>query len=232
LLPRRGRRVRDPPLLQGRPIAVNLASLRQARLDTALSEYEFRGFLEALVADVESTYWECALADRRVRILEEAERLAGQQLAEVEHRIRVGSLAETERASAQAQTALRREALINARSAQARSALDNLADLVRVDVESACLDVERTRAQVSATATTRQFQEEKLRAETAKFTVGRSTALLVAQAQQDLVASQVSEVEAVVRNLQALVALFRREGTLLERRGLSAPGRGAEAPAP
>lgn len=350
-------------LLQGRPVAVNLVPLRQTRLDTAASEYEFRGLLEALVADVETAYWECSLAGRRVEIYEDALRLADQQLKEIEHRIRVGDLPETELASAQAETALRREALINARSAlalarlrllrladpgalgtrrrelaltttpltpetaldsldshvaaalrwrpdlnqarlgvqrgdlelvrtkngllprmdifialgktgyaasfqdslreidtrdpdisarielefplanraarsrhqrallsreQAAKALDNVADLARVDVESAYIEVERTREQISATATTRRFQVEKLRAETAKFRVGKSTSLLLAQAQQDLVASQVSEVEALVRHLQALVALFRLEGSLLERRGLSVPAAGID----
>jgi outer membrane protein TolC len=347
-------------LLQGRPVAVNLASLRQARLNTDISAYELRGFAEALVAAVESAYWECTLAHRRVEILGKSLTLAEQQLNEVEQRIRVGSLPETELAAAQAEVALRREALINARSGlstarllllrliapdalrgprvelllmtdpavpevnlgtidshvavalqnrpdmnQARmkvqngdlelvktrngllpkmdlfirlgdtgyaesfgesvneldgkdpevaagvsvefpirnrearaihqhalfsreqmgESLKNLEDLVCVDVESAYIEVERTREQVVATATTRRFQEEKLRAETVKFKVGRSTALLVGQTQRDLVLSQLAEVLVVVRHLEALVDLFRLEGSLLERRGVSAPGR-------
>lgn len=343
-------------LLQGRPPAVNLASLRQARLDTKMSEHEFQGFAEALVADVEMNYWACALARRRVRIFEEALLVAEQQLREMDHRIRVGSLPEVERVSAQAETALRREALINARSAlaladlgllrliqpaalsgprtelipvtepaavdaglesldthvrtalirrpelkearllierddlelvktrngllprldlfvtlgdtgyarsfggalekvegaeldyaaglrlsfpflnrqaraahqraalsreQAGKALENLADLVRVDVEAAYIEVERAREQIKATRVTRQFQEEKFRAEQAKFNVGRSTGLLVAQAQKDLIDSQVAEVDSVISSLRSLVRLFRLEGTLLERRGLT-----------
>lgn len=346
-------------LLQGRPLAANLASLRQARLDTALSEYELRGFAETLVAEVETEYWNNILARRRLAIVEESLRVADRQLREVDQRIRVGGLPETERASAQAESALRREALINARGAldlstlrlrrlvdpaglaagtpapvpatlpapppddpdppavhvraallrrpdlnqarllvdrsdlelvktrngllprldlflrlgdtgyarsfdqaareldgnhpayaaglqfafpprnrearalhrraglereQAETALLNLEDLVRVDVESAWIEAQRTREQIAATAVTRQFQEEKLRAEEAKFRVGRSTSLLVAQAQQDLVNSQVAEVLAVTAGLQARVRLYRLEGTLLERRGLAAPG--------
>jgi outer membrane protein len=347
-------------LLRGRPIAANLASLRQARIDTDISAYELRGFAEALVADVEGAYWDSLLARRSVEIFEQSLSLAERQLKEVEGRIKVGNLAETEIAAAQAETALRREALINARSAlstarlrllrlidpdalrgpgrevllatdpavpavdldaveahvavalrmrpdmnqarmklqsgdielvrtrngllpkmdlfislgdtgyagafgsavgkidgadmdvtagltlelplgnrQARAAhqralcsreqmaesLKNMEDLVRVDVESARIEVDRTREQLAATATTRRFQEEKLRAETAKFNVGRSAALLVAQAQRDLVSSQVAEVDAVVAHLKALVNLFRLDGSLLERRGLVAPGR-------
>ncbi|MFO7535500.1 MAG: efflux RND transporter permease subunit [Kiritimatiellia bacterium] len=346
-------------LLQGRPVAVNLASLRQARLDVDISVYEFRGFLESLVAEVETEYWNCALARRRLRIYEEALQVAEQQLREIDHRIRVGSLPETERVSAQAEIALRREALINARSTlslaglrllrlidpaalagphaepvpstvpespgiepapladhvalalrrrpelnqvklqiekgdleivktkngllprldlfarlgstayadsfgkaardldagepdyeiglrfsfppinreakavhrramlnreQADLSLKNLSDLVRIDVESAHIEVLRAREQIAATAITRQFQAEKLRVEQAKLSVGRSTGLLVAQAQQDLINSQVAEVESVVASLQALVRLFRLDGSLLERRGLAAPG--------
>jgi outer membrane protein TolC len=55
--------------------------------------------------------------------------------------------------------------------------------------------------------------------------VGKSTSLLVAQAQRDLVSSQIAEVEAVVNCLKALVDLYRLEGSLLERRGVIAPGR-------
>ncbi len=347
-------------LLRGRPVAVNLVSLRQARLDTDISAYELRGFAETLVADVESAYWECVLAIRRAEIFEQSLALAEKQLEDVEQRTRVGSLPETEVAAARAEVALRREALIDARSGlssarlrllrlvapdmlkgrraewlpvtepavpavdldavsahvavalqkrpdmnearlrarggdlelvktrngllprmdlfvtlgdtgyadsfggsiggidgkdldvsagvkfefpvvnrearavhrramfsreQMAESLKNLEDLVRVDVEAAYIEVERTREQVAATATTRKFQEEKLRAETAKFDVGRSTALLVAQAQRDLVSSQVADVEAVIRHLEAFVSLFRLEGSLLERRGVEAPGR-------
>ncbi|MBN1916343.1 MAG: TolC family protein [Verrucomicrobia bacterium] len=346
-------------LLKGRGVAVNLADLRQARLDTQFSEYELRGFAEALVAEVEETYWDYVLARRQVEILNESLNLAQQQFDETRQRIRVGDLAETELAAAEAEVALRREALINARStvdtlaarlarlirpsappsagrqvtpqseptvsaeslepleehiavglqmrpdlnqarllvqrgtlnlvktkngllprmdlfvslgktgyadsfgrsvsdlgegddlsvglsfdyalgnraerARHRSAvltqqqldesLRNTEDLVRQDVELAYIEVSRARQQVDATATTRKFQEEKLRAEMAKFRVGRSTALLVAQAQRDLVVSQVSEVAATTNYLKARTDLFLKEGSLLERRGVSAPGR-------
>jgi len=107
---------------------------------------------------------------------------------------------------------------------QLRQSLDNLAQLVEVDVRSAYIEVERTREQIAATSATRTFQEEKIRAETEKFRVGRSTSLLVAQAQRDLVASQIAEIQAVVNSLKALVGLYRLEGSLLERRGVAAPG--------
>jgi len=54
--------------------------------------------------------------------------------------------------------------------------------------------------------------------------VGKSTSLLVGQAQRDFVASQIAEIEALANYLKALVALYRLEGSLLQRRGISAPG--------
>jgi len=347
-------------LLEGRGIAVNLADLRQARLDTIFSRYELRGFAESLVADVETTYWKYVLSQRGVEIVEESLKLAEQQLEDTRHRVRVGSLAETELAAGEAELALRREALINARSLvatlqvrllrlmypqalpgfrrdltaqtkptpppvpleslgdhvavalrmrpdlnqaelllqrgeleivktrngllprmdlfvtlgktgyahsfgrsvrdvpsdgydffvglefeqpiynrdakathqralltrdQLAESLRNLQDLARQDVELAFIEVNRTRQQVDATASTRRLQEEKLRAETAKFQVGKSTSLLVAAAQRDLLASQVSEIEALANYLNARTNLYLLEGSLLERRGLSAPGR-------
>ncbi|MBW2305701.1 MAG: TolC family protein [Deltaproteobacteria bacterium] len=347
-------------LLRGFGIDVNLASLRQARLDTLVSQYELRGFSESLLALVEEIYWDYALAQRQIEIFTVSLKLAEQQLRETEERIKIGKLAEIELAAAQSEVALRQEALINARSTlattrlrllrllnppgtnlwnreivlmdkpvvpdvrlddveshvqvalrmrpdlnqarlelqrgdmeivktrngllpkldlfitlgktgfadsfgdsvrdfggnsydisaslrveyplgnreayarhkratftrkQVEEAMENLTQLVQVDVRSAYIQVNRAREQVVATGATRKFQEEKVRAETEKFRVGRSTTLLVAQAQRDLVASQISEIEAVVDYLKALVNLYRLDGSLLERRGIKAPGR-------
>ena len=55
--------------------------------------------------------------------------------------------------------------------------------------------------------------------------MGRSTNFLVSQAQRDLLESQISEVRATVDYLTALIDLHRLDGSLLERRGISAPGR-------
>ena len=346
-------------LLRGLGLKANLASLRQARLDTFVSQYELRGFTESLTALVEEIYWDYALAQRQIEIVTVSLKLAEQQLRETEERVKIGKLAEIELAAAQAEIALRRVALINARNAlattrlrllrllnppgtnlwnrgiilkdhpsvpdvwlddveshvevalrmrpdlnqarlgvqrgnleiiktkngllpvldlfitlgktgyadsfggsvsdldgegydisgeiilaypfrnrdaqarhrratlsrtQAIEAVDNLAQLVQVDVRAAYIEVERAKEQVTATTAARKLQEEKLRAETEKFRVGRSTTLLVAAAQRDLVASQISEIQAVVDYLKALVELYRLEGSLLERCGISAPG--------
>lgn len=349
----------NQPLLRGFGLDVNLASLRQAEIDVKISQYELRGFAESLVAAVQETYWDYALAQQQIAIVTQSLELAQQQLDETSERIRIGKLAETELAAAQAQVALRESNLIDARSALARTrlnlirllnangpqmwerdiiiqtmpsvpevdlgdvdehvavamrmrpdlnqarllvqrneltivqtkngllprmdlfvnvgrsgyadsfggslhgdaglgydvqfggiveypplnraaraaytrsllnkdqqveALRNAEQLAQVDVRTAYIEVNRTREQVAATAATRILQEEALRAETEKFRVGKSTSLLVAAAQRDLLVAQISEVEAVVSHLKALIELYRLEGTLLVRMGIQAPG--------
>ncbi|MGA1844259.1 MAG: TolC family protein [bacterium] len=345
-------------LLRGAGRKVNLASLRQARIDTFSSRHEFRGFVESFIADVEKTYWEYALSLRRIEIFTESLNLAEHQMKETEERIRIGVLPEIEHVAAQAEVALRKEDLINARSelakvrlrllrllnpsgsglwdreivlqdqpavpevnlegvdvhvdvglrmrsdlnqarmqqergdlevvktrngllprmdffitlgmsgyadsfsgsiedidgrnydvgagisleypffnrdakarheravfssSQADESVRNLEQLVQMDVRSAYIEVNRTREQVSATAATRALQEEKMRAETEKFRVGKSTSLLVAQTQRDLVASRIAEIQAIVGYLTSLIDLYRLEGSLLERRGITLP---------
>lgn len=106
---------------------------------------------------------------------------------------------------------------------QAKKAVANLEQIVRQDVMLAVNEVERARKQIAASRVTRILQEETLKAEEERFDVGQSTALLVAQAQRDLLASSIAEVEAVVNYRIALIGLYRAEGSMLERRGVSLP---------
>jgi len=347
-------------LLRGYGVDTNLARLRQARLETLMSEFELRGFTEALVAEVELTYWDLALARRQIEIVEESLKVARQQLSETQQLISVGRLPKAELAAVQAEVALQEQALIRARAdeeiirlrlirllnptvpamwdveidlayeptlpeirldevrqhvalaqrmrpilnearleiltdslelvrtkngllplldlfitlgktgyatsfgdsaadipgdgydasaglrfsypnfnrearalhkrallsrEQTEKSLANLSQLVEVDVRTAYIDVNRTRQQIAASTATRRFNEEKLRIETEKLRVGRSTSFLVAQAQRDLLASRIAEVKALVDYIQALVDLYRLDGSLLERRGIVAPGR-------
>lgn len=346
-------------LLQGSGLEYNLASLRQARLDTRVSLYELRGFAETLVAQVEETYWDYALTQQQIRIFEESLKLAQQQQSETEEMIKIGYLAESELAASRAEIALRREGLINARASlektrlqllmllnppdsnlwqreiqllhqpaipdvamdnieshvevamrmrpdlnqarlkvqqgdleivktkngllpkldffiilgktgyadsfgrsvsnmdgesydagaglslefplvnrqakaryqaslfsrsQADESVKNFVQLVQVDVRSAYIEACSTQEQIAATAATRALQEEKARIEAEKFRVGKSTSLLVAQAQRDLLSSRISEIQSITDFLKALIELYRLEGSLLERRGIQAPG--------
>ena len=347
-------------LLRGFGTDVNLARLRQARLDTRMSEYELRGFTESLVAEVERTYWDYALARRQIEIVEESLKVARQQLNETRELIDVGRLAKSELAAVQAEVAAQEQALIEARAnkesirlqllrllnpagpgiwqreldlihqptlpeikledvelyvavsmrmrpilnearleilhgdlelvktkngllplmdlfitlgksgyadsfgesvsnikkdnydalagikfnypvfnrdaealhrraqltqEQAQKSLENLSQLVEVDVRTAYIEVNRTKQQIAASSATRMFNEEKLRTETEKLRVGKSTSFLVAQAQRDLLVSRIAEVQALANYLKALIDLYRQDGSLLERRRISAPGR-------
>jgi outer membrane protein TolC len=347
-------------LLRGYGTDVNLAQLRQLRIETDITQYELRGFSETLLAQVENTYWDYALSQRQMEIVEESLKLARQQIIETEEMIKVGAMAEAELAAVQAEVAAQQQGLINAKSNfesnrlrllrllnppgqtlwdreinmvhpptlpeikldvvethvalairmrpemnqakldiqkenleivrtkngllpkmdlfitlgktgyadsfsgsvkdidgdsydmmaginfkypifnrdasaqhrrailrrdQAEMALDNLKQLVELDVRNAYIEVNRTKEQISASTATRKFQEEKMRIETEKFRVGLSVNFIVAQAQRDLLSSRINEVQAVVNYLKALINFYRQEGSLLERRGINAPGR-------
>ena len=103
---------------------------------------------------------------------------------------------------------------------QANAALSNMEQLVQVDVRSAHVDVEQAAAQVKASQATVLLREKTLALEQEKFRLGRSTTLLVAQAQRDLVASQIALAEAVVAVRKAFIDLYRLEGSLLAHRGI------------
>ncbi len=346
-------------VLRGYGSDVNLVRLRQARLETRMSEYELRGFTLALVAQVEETFWDYALAKRRVEIFEESMKVARQQVNETLALIEVGRLAKSELPAVQAELAAQEQGLIDARSyretmrlqllrllnpagidmwqrnvdliyqptvpgvklddvrayvdmsmrmrpllnqarlklmqndlevvktkngllplldlfvslgksgyansfgrsvsnvtedyydafvgvrfeypiynrapksryqraslsrEQAEKSLQNLSQLVELDVRTAYVEVNRARQQIKASATTRMFSEETLRVETEKLRVGKSTSLLVAQAQRDLLVSRIAEVEALANYIKALIYLYQQDGSLLERRGIAAPG--------
>jgi outer membrane protein TolC len=347
-------------LLQGLGPAVNLVDIRQAQLTTRASLYELRGFVEALVAEVETAYWRYVLAGEGIGIFERSLEIARRQLREVEKRIEVGVLPRNAAAAAKAEVARREQALIEARSVhrerrfrllrllnaagsnqfelmvravslprtsaappadlddrleladrlrpdlnearlrlerngleivrtrngllpkldlfinlgrsgyadsfsdsfrdldggnydltagfrfstylgnraaearhlaarfsreQAATAVENLRNLVELDVRLAMNEAERTSRQIEASAVTRVLQEQTLTAEQERFDIGASTSLLVAQAQRDLLLSQLAEVEAVVEYRIALVNLYHAEGSLLQRRGIALESR-------
>jgi outer membrane protein len=349
-------------ILRGYGTDVNLVRLRQARLDTRMSEYELRGFTQSLVAQMEQAYWDYALARRQVEIFEESLKVVRQQLNETKELIAVGRLARSELPAVQAEVAAQEQGLINAQADkesirlqllrllnppgpdlwgrevdliyqstlpeikldevesyvdasmlmrpvlnearlkilrndlevvktkngllplmdlfitlgksgyansfgdsvgningdnydalvgirfqypiynrearsrhqravltrdQAEKALGNLSQLVEVDVRTAYIEVKRAKQQIAASSATRMFDEEKLRVETEKLRVGKSTSFLVAQAQRDLLISRIAEVQALANYIKALINLYQQDGSLLERRGIAAPGREA-----
>ena len=113
-----------------------------------------------------------------------------------------------------------RDLIARASRQQAGEAVANLRQLIELDVRLTANEVERTRQQIAASGITRMFEEETFQAEKERFDVGSSTALLVSQAQRDLLVSRIAEVRAVVNYRTALVNLYLAEGSLLERRGI------------
>jgi len=345
-------------LLKGAGLGVNLASLRQAKLDTLASEYELKGFSEELVGRIESTYWDYVLAQRQIEIYTNSLNIAEQQLAETRERINLGKTASVEISAAEAEVALRKEGLINTRNRlettrlqflrllnvpvsnlfdtvvillddvtvpdaklddvsshiqvamrmrpdlnqarlnlqrndleiiktrngllprldlfitmgntgyadsfsdsarnikgdyydysagiqleyplgnrsasaktrrarlsleQSEEAVSNMTQIVEVDVRSAYMEVNRAREEITAIAATVKHREETARAEAEKFRVGKSTSLLVAQTQRDLLASRIQKVQSVITCIKALINLYRLEGSLLDRRGIAVP---------
>ena len=110
-------------LLRDRRPAANLARLHQAQIDTRISEHELRGVAEALVATVETAYWDCVLAQDKIDIYLRSLEVAEQQIAEVREQVSIGKVAELELAAAEAEVAEKREELIAARGDLAKRLL-------------------------------------------------------------------------------------------------------------
>jgi outer membrane protein TolC len=348
-------------LLSGKGMQVNMANIRQAKLNTQITEYEFRGFAQTMVAQAEETYWDYALALKRIEIFSESLELAERQHEETEELIAVGMLPEKEITAAKAEISFRRQGLIDARSNlekihlrfirllnpqgdnpwdreiilkdlpsvllpdikmdnvqeyvelalrfrpevnrarlglrrneleivktrngllpkmdffidlgrsgyassfglsfkdldgdhydynvglefryefgnrkskatnrrailvqdQAQESLENLQDLIEMDIRQAYIEINRSKEQISATMETLKLQEEKLEIEREKFKVGKSTMLNVAQGQRDLLLARINEIQAKANYIKSLLELYRLDGSLLDRRGISAPG--------
>jgi outer membrane protein TolC len=109
---------------------------------------------------------------------------------------------------------------------QAEEALLNMELSVELDIRTAYVAVQKTRARIAASAETARLQQENLRAEQQKFNVGRSTSFAVAQAERNLLEARLAEVQSVVDYLTAILDLYKQEGTLLERRGVQTAGEG------
>lgn len=337
------------PLLQGAGSDVNRVDILQARLDAESSAYELQGYVDSLIEQVSSAYWDYALASKKLKIYQDSLDLARQQQTDTETKVGVGKLAEVELSAARAETALREQALINLRSQadtlrlklirllnpsggdlwnleivaseastivepdlsdaqsilavamsrrpdlnqarlslkkgdleivktrngllpyleffidlgntgyartfsgaigdtfsgatdataglnfrrtlgnrnqksshaqsilrneQSRLALENMEMLAQEETLGNIIEADRAKKQIDASKATLKLQEEKFRAETEKYNVGRSTLINVAVAQRDLLQSQVDEAKARYDYIKALTALYQSQGNL------------------
>ncbi len=103
-------------LLRGFGNDVNLVSLRTARNNAAISDYALRNFTLQLVAQVETAYWDLALAQETLRIQQFALDLAQKQLDLNETMIAVGKLSRSARFSAESEVASKKAALVDAQA--------------------------------------------------------------------------------------------------------------------
>jgi outer membrane protein len=113
-------------LLRGFGTGANLASLRKAKIDVDISQYELKAVAENLVASVEKAYWSLYLAAENISIVKESLALVEQQMTESMERVAVGKLAEIELAAVNAEVAYQREALINAQGSYEKARLEFL----------------------------------------------------------------------------------------------------------
>ena len=104
---------------------------------------------------------------------------------------------------------------------QSEVRLRQLENLARLEVEDAIIALRRARASADAAAQARQFQQESLAVEQAKFDVGASTSFFVIQYQSLLAQAQSTEVAAKSAYVKARAALERAIGSILTENGIS-----------
>ncbi len=345
------------PLLNGAGKKINTIAITQSDMDAKIARYELQGYTEALIDQVISTYWDFALAQKKLSIYEDSLKLAERQLSETEEMVKVGKLAEVELVPAQAEVATRRQALINItgqcdtlklkllqltnpsggtdfwdtsivindnfiapnvkmddlrtqlsialtkradletarlqkerglldvvktkngllpylsffvdlgntaysdnfsntygnilngehdvqfglnyshalgnnsaqakyeqtllKQEQANIALENMSISVESEVRTNYIEMSRSHNQIDAAEASRKVQEEKLRTESEKYYIGKSTSINVAVAQRDLLQSQVDEVQAIADYIKSITSLYKSEGVILEKYGIT-----------
>lgn len=101
-----------------------------------------------------------------------------------------------------------------------KDSIKNLEQIVKEDVIKAYIEIKRAKEQLAATNATTQRQEEKLRVENVKFSVGKTTAFQVAQAQRDLTEAKLTKIKAIVSFTTAKTDLLHATGLLLKFRGI------------
>jgi len=113
-------------LLRGLHPAANLAGIRQAENNYQSSLYQLRAQTITTVANVETTYWNLALAFELLAVQKFSLRLAETQLERTQAFVDVGRVSPLELTNAQAEVASRRQDFINARNNLETTAIDML----------------------------------------------------------------------------------------------------------
>jgi len=103
---------------------------------------------------------------------------------------------------------------------QSELALENLERQIEMELHLTWHELERSRKQELAAIKTVALQKETVRVEQVRLENGLGTALLLAQAQRDLIGAQLSQLNAQVAIKKAQTNLYRVSGCLLNRRDL------------
>jgi outer membrane protein TolC len=104
---------------------------------------------------------------------------------------------------------------------QQRLSIDNYLRLIDYEIRGAHIEVLRARRQIETAKTVSALQLQKLTAEQEKMDAGKSTGYAVLQVQRDLVSANLDEAQAKTAYVAALLTLYSKDGTLLQRRGVT-----------
>jgi len=104
---------------------------------------------------------------------------------------------------------------------QSQIRVKQLRNQAALEVEDALIAMHRARASYEAAVQARQFQQESLEAEQAKFEVGASTAFFVIQYESLLAQARSTEVAAKSSYVKAKAALERATGSILDQNNIS-----------
>ncbi len=103
---------------------------------------------------------------------------------------------------------------------QSQVRVKQLQNQAALEVEDALIAMRRARASYDAAVQARQYQQESLEAEQAKFEVGASTAFFVIQYESLLAQAKSTEVAAKSSYVKARAALDRATGSILDRNNI------------
>ncbi|GBU22549.1 hypothetical protein R80B4_02459 [Fibrobacteres bacterium R8-0-B4] len=103
---------------------------------------------------------------------------------------------------------------------QQRLSIENYVRLIDYEIRSAYIEVQRAKRQIETAKTVSALQLQKLEAEHEKMDAGKSTGYAVLQVQRDLVSANLDAAQARTAYVAALLTLYSKDGTFLQRRGV------------
>ena len=104
---------------------------------------------------------------------------------------------------------------------QMNLAVENFLRLLEYEIRAAHIEALRAFRQIETAKTVSALQQQKLNAEQERMNVGKSTGYAVLQVQRDLVSANLDEARARIAYIDALLSLYSKDATLLQRRGVA-----------